>query len=178
MPTLGIIADTHIPQRLPRLPDGIAAVFRGVDLILHAGDINRRWVLDELNGIAPTLAVVGNADLFRSGLPARRVIEIGGRRIGLTHGFGSWPRYLWRKIGDAVEYDVAYYTRAAYAEFRSRRVDAVVFGHTHRPCLTVFRDVLMFNPGPVAPRYYASRGPQVGLLHVEAPGLRAEIVEL
>jgi len=178
MPTLGVIADTHIPQRLPRLPDGVRRAFRGVDLIAHAGDVNRRWVLDELSGIAPTVAVAGNADLFGSGLPARRVIELGGRRIGLTHGFGNWPRYLWRKLADAIEYDANFYTRSALAEFRGARVQAVIFGHTHRPCREVLNGVLMFNPGPVAPTYYATCGPQVGLLHVDAGGLRAEVVEV
>jgi putative phosphoesterase len=176
MPTLGIIADTHIPQRLPRLPAGVDRVFRGVDLILHAGDLNRLDVLDELNRIAPTLAVAGNADLFGTGLPARRVIAIGGRRVGLTHGHGSWPRYLWRKVIDAYEFDGDFYARAARAEFE--RVDAVVFGHTHRSCHFMLDGVLIFNPGPVAPRYYNTRRPQVGLLHIEATGLRAEVIEL
>jgi len=178
MPTIGIIADTHIPQRLRRLPAGVETAFRGVDVILHAGDVNKVWVLDELARIAPTLAVVGNADLFGSGLPQRRVIEIGGRRIGLTHGHGNWPRYLWRKIVDAIEYDGDFYMRAARAEFAGEPVDAVIFGHTHRPCRATLDGVLMFNPGPVAPRYYTTRGPQVGLLRVDADGLRAEVIEL
>ena len=178
MPTVGIIADTHIPQRLKSLPDGIGRVFRGVDLILHAGDLNQTRVLEELECIAPTLAVVGNADLFGAGLPARRVVEIAGMRIGLTHGHGNWPRYLWRKLVDAFGYDGDFYTRAARAEFERERVDAIVFGHTHRPCHTLIDGVLMFNPGPVAPRYYVTRGPQVGLLHVGANGLRAEVIEL
>jgi len=178
MPTIGVIADTHIPQRLARLPDGVHDAFRGVDLIAHAGDLNCLWVMEKLNRIAPTLAVAGNADLFWSGLPARRVIEIGGRRIGLTHGHGSWPRYLWRKLVDAFEYDVNFYTRAAHAEFRHDGVDAVIFGHTHRPCQAMIDGVLMFNPGPVAPRYYETHGPRVGLLHIESDGLRAEVIEL
>ena len=97
MPTIGLIADTHLPQRLRRLPAGLDRAFRGVDLILHAGDLNSVSVLDELQRIAPALAVVGNADLFGTGLPQRRTVEIGGRRIGLTHGHGNWARYVWRK---------------------------------------------------------------------------------
>jgi len=178
MPIIGVIADTHVPQRLRRLPPGIDAAFKGVDLIAHAGDLNAPWVLEELNRIAPTVAVVGNADLFWSGLPARRVIEIGGKRIGLTHGHGNWPRYLWRKLVDAFEYDPDFYARAAHAEFRHDPVDAVIFGHTHRPCHTRIDGVLMFNPGPIAPQYYMTRGPRVGRLHVGPNGLRAEVIEL
>ena len=39
MALLGIVADTHVPQRLARLPDRLADALPGVDLILHAGDI-------------------------------------------------------------------------------------------------------------------------------------------
>lgn len=178
MPTIGVIADTHIPQRLPRLPAGIEAAFKGVDLIAHTGDLNRTSVLAELERIAPTLAVAGNADLFGSGLPTRRLIEMGGKRIGLTHGHGSWRRYLWHKIADAFTCDADAYARAARAEFEREAVDAVLFGHTHRPCQTVIDGVLLFNPGPVAPRYHVTRGPQVGLLHIDDSGLRAEVIEL
>lgn len=178
MPTIGIIADTHVPQRLPRLPESIDRAFRGVDLILHAGDLNSLSVLGDLNRIAPTLAVAGNADLFGTGLPRRHVIEIGGKRIGLTHGHGNWPRYLWRKVVDLYGYDTNFYARAALAEFASDRVDAVVFGHTHRPYHEQFGRVLVFNPGPVAPDYYTTRGPQVGLLHVDPDRLSAEVIEL
>jgi putative phosphoesterase len=178
MPRVGVIADTHVPQRLARLPDGIADAFRGVDLILHAGDLNKRRVLDDLNRIALTLAVAGNADLFGTGLPARRVIEIGGKRIGLTHGHGNWPRYLWRKMIDLLGYNNEFYARAARAEFERDRVDAVIFGHTHRPYLSTLGGVLVFNPGPVAPDYYTTRGPQVGLLRIEPDRLGAEVIEL
>lgn len=178
MPTIGVIADTHIPQRLKRLPPSLPAALRGVDLILHAGDLNKPRVLDELSAIAPALAVRGNADLFGSGLPARRIVEIGGRRIGLTHGHGGWLHYLWRKWLDVFEYNVDIYTRAAYAAFKNDRVDAVVFGHTHRPCQGRIDGVLMFNPGPVAPTYYVTRGPQIGLLHVESTGLSVEVIKL
>jgi hypothetical protein len=178
MPTLGILSDTHIPQRLPALPAGVASVFRGVDLIAHAGDINQLWVLDELRRIAPTVAVAGNADLFGTGLPARRVIDIGGRRIGLTHGHGSWPRYLGRKFVEVFRFDDEFYRRGVRAEFAGERVEAIVFGHTHRPCHLVIDDVLLFNPGPVAPNYYVTTRPQIGLLHVGSSGLRAEVIEL
>jgi putative phosphoesterase len=178
MTTIGIIADTHVPQRLPQLPGGIERVFRGVELILHAGDVNKRYVLDQLNGIAPTLAVAGNADLFRSGLPARRVIEIAGRRIGLIHGHGSWLHYLLHKLTDLPKYNKRRYRHMAYDAFMDNRVDVIVFGHTHRPDITTHRGVLLFNPGSVAPEYYETAGPQIGLLHIASNGIRAELVKL
>lgn len=180
MPTLGIITDTHIPQRLARLPQGVQSAFQGVDTILHAGDLNRISVLEELDRIAPTLAVRGNADLFNRALPVRRVVEFGGRRIGLIHGHRNWPRYLWQKLLDRLrfKYQPNVYTCAARAAFDGDAVDAIVFGHTHRPHCATVGGVLMFNPGPIAPNYYTTLGPQVGLLHIEQGTMQVEIVEV
>jgi len=178
MTTLGIIADTHVPQRMPQLPEGIARAFRSVELILHAGDVNKNYVLEQLNRIAPTLAVAGNADLFRSGLPAKRVIEIAGKRIGLVHGHGSWWLYLLHKITDLPTYNKSRYRYMAYAAFVDDHVDAIVFGHTHRPDVKTHRGVLLFNPGSVAPKYYETTGPQIGLLHIDADQIRTEIIKL
>jgi putative phosphoesterase len=176
MATIGIIADTHVPQRLPRLPAGIASAFRGVDLIMHAGDINARQVLNELEAIAPVIAVAGNADLFRHGLPLTRVFESEGKRIGLVHGHGGWSRYLVSKVRDQLGYSEEYYLNIVQRSFGP--VDAIVFGHTHRVYRAVRSGVLLFNPGPVAPTYYHTTGPQVGLLHVSSQSIDTEVVRL
>ena len=173
MPTLGIIADTHIPHRIKALPPGVFEVFRGVDYILHAGDINSRRVLDELAEIAPVQAVAGNADLFRHSLPLTRVIEVGGWRIGLVHGHGGWSRYLRSKVRDQFGFDEERYLKIVHQSFGP--VDAIVFGHTHRFYRAERSGVLLFNPGPIAPDFYNTPGPQVGLLHVSGQTLQIEI---
>ena len=173
---VGVIADTHVPQRLKRLPPGIAQVFDGVALILHAGDINSLRVLDELGRIAPVVAVAGNADLWLD-LPRSRIVQIEGCRIGLTHGHGSWRRYFLNKLRENLgNYDLARYLRYASEAFRD--VDVVISGHTHRPHLAYVGNVLLFNPGAVAPDYYITAGPTVGVLHIEAGVARAELVPL
>ncbi len=174
MATIGVIADTHIPQRLPRLPNSVASVFRGVDLIMHAGDISSRRVLDDLEAIAPVMAVAGNADLFWHGLPLTHVAEMEGKRIGLVHGHGGWPRYLLGKVRNRIGYNEEHYLKIVEESFG--QVDAIVFGHTHRVYRAVRSGVLLFNPGPVAPTYYHTAGPQVGLLHVTANSIETEIV--
>ena len=174
MPTFGVITDTHIPQRIKVLPPRVCEVFRGVERILHAGDINSRRVLDQLAEIAPVEAVAGNADLFKHGLPLTRVIEVEGRRIGLVHGHGGWSRYLRSKVRDRFGYDEEIYLKIVHGSFGL--VDAIVFGHTHRFYRAERSGILMFNPGPIAPDFYNTSGPQVGLLHVSAQSIQAEIV--
>lgn len=176
MATIGVIADTHVPQRLARLPDRVADALRGVNLILHAGDISSRQVLIELASIAPVQAVAGNADLFGHGLPLTRVIEIEGRRIGLVHGHGGWAKYLAGKVRDRLGYREEYYLKIVAQSFG--RVDAIVFGHTHRAFTEVRSGVLLFNPGPVAPDYYNTPGPRLGLLHISPHGIEPEIIPL
>jgi putative phosphoesterase len=181
MATLGIVADTHVPQRLAQLPDRLADALRGVDLILHAGDITSRQVLIELEKIAPVQAVAGNADLVGHGLPLTRVIEIEGRRIGLVHGHGGWAKYLAGKVRDRLGYREEYYLKIVAESFGrvdAARIDAIVFGHTHRVFTEIRSGVLLFNPGPVAPDYYNTPGPQIGLLHVTPSDLEPAIISL
>ena len=176
MATLGIITDTHVPQRLKTLPPRVVDVFRGVDRILHAGDISSREVLHQLAQIAPVEAVAGNADLFKHGLPLTRVIEVEGRHIGLVHGHGGWARYLRSKVRDRFGYNEEHYLKIVHSSFGP--VDAIVFGHTHRFYQAERSGILLFNPGPVAPDFYNTPGPQVGLLHITAHALQFEIASV
>ena len=171
---VGVIADTHVPQRLRRLPAGIDRAFDGVSLILHAGDINCLSVLVELGRIAPVLAVTGNADPPWWKLPRSCVVEVDGCRIGLTHGHGGWRRYLVDKVREKLgNWMQSRYLRYAREAFQG--VDVIITGHTHRPHLAYVEGTLLFNPGAIAPDYYIFPGPTVGLLHIEAGIARAEV---
>ncbi len=173
MPTLGVITDTHVPQRIKSLPPRVREVFRGVDLILHAGDINSRLVLDQLAEIAPVEAVAGNADLWKHGLPLTRVLEVEGRRIGLVHGHGGWSRYLRSKVRDRFGYDEEHYLKIVQQSIG--QVDVIVFGHTHRFYHAERAGIVLFNPGSIAPDFYNTPGPQVGLLHITQRDVQVEV---
>lgn len=83
---LGILSDTHIDEFSPvGVPDWILTAFGGVDLILHAGDIVCQSVLEELEQVAPVLAVRGNSDLDLRNLPISRVVSVDGGLVGLAH---------------------------------------------------------------------------------------------
>jgi putative phosphoesterase len=155
---LGVIADTHGLLR----PE-VFEVFRSVDHILHAGDLGPLDLLVELEAIAPVTAVFGNTDKFevRARLPQVAQVELEGFRIVVTHGdqFGSpTPEKL----------------HAAYPD-----AEILIFGHTHRPLLTLVDVVVTaMNPGGAGPRRF-DLPPSVGILELE-PGIppRGRLVPL
>jgi uncharacterized protein len=123
---VGIISDTHGLLR----PE-IFEVFRGVEHILHAGDIGPVEILDELSTIAPVTAVYGNTDGWevRHRVPEVASIQLAGIEVTVVHGmqFGS-PNPL--VVAEA--YPAAH---------------MVVFGHSHQPVIRRIGGVLAVNPG-------------------------------
>jgi uncharacterized protein len=144
---LGVISDTHGLLR-PEVFDAFAEV----DHILHAGDIGSLDLLAELEALAPVTAVYGNTDDFdvRQRVPRIARLELDGFDIVLTHGdqFGSpTPERL----------------NAAFPE-----AQILVYGHTHRPLLTIVDVVVtVMNPGGAGPRRF-KLPPSVGILELEA----------
>ena len=177
---IGVVADTHIPDRLLTLPSQLFAALSGVDLILHAGDISNPKALSELERVAPVIAVLGNRDIwYRANwkLPLDRVIEVGAVRIGLTHGHGGLISYLKEKL---LYYTVGYHLENFIAAARSRfaNVRVIAFGHSHHPFNEMQDGVLMFNPGAVGPSYRAKFGASIGILTTDGCEVRGEILPL
>jgi hypothetical protein len=171
---VGVIADTHVPDRIKSLPARIFDLFAGVDLILHAGDLCRPGILDELRAIAPVGAVQGNGDIFyrtNHRLPKNLIVEIGPVKIGLTHGHGGLSDYVKEKIKFVATgaYRHSHYEQQAYYRFKRAGVEAqaIVFGHTHYPVCNQMDGVLIFNPGPIGPDYKRREGPSIGWLTVD-----------
>ncbi|MEJ2487578.1 MAG: metallophosphoesterase family protein [Anaerolineales bacterium] len=178
--TLGVIADTHIPDRARDLPLTAIDLFskRGVSAILHAGDLSSMQVVHQLEEVAPTYAIRGNTDvLFAGQLPYFRRLEFEGVTIGMAHGHGNWFRY----IPDKIDYFLngpkkfSYYENIALSQMPGRQV--VVCGHTHVPANYKVGDQLLFNPGsPTIPtRFVPGLQPSVGLLHIDSGNIRGEI---
>ena len=145
---IGVIADTHGLFDL-----AIRRHFKGVDHILHAGDIGNRSVIEQLERIAPVTAVSGNVDDDgQSVFPFETVIELAGRRIAIRH----------------VQYEGGKLTKEGRAFLEREQSDICVFGHTHQPKIEWFGKTLLFNPGSAGPkRFSLLRG--VGLLTI-GPG--------
>lgn len=169
MITLGVLADTHVPDRARSLAPEVCSRFEeaGVDAILHAGDVSTPVVLDQLERIAPVFAVRGNRDIFRlSYLPMERIESWDGVRVGLTHGHGRWFNYMLDRVH--FELHGYYHERLIPRLLKSfPDIDVIVFGHGHLP-LNERRDgCLLFNPG--SPHFpVKGSNPSIGLLKIRS----------
>jgi putative phosphoesterase len=154
---IGVLSDTHVPTRASSLPSEVIQAFQHVDLILHAGDFVSVEIYERLMRLAPVEAVAGNMDhpeISRM-LPSQREIEVSGKMIGLTHGWGG-PWDLPQRV---------------CGRFRPE-IDCIVFGHSHTPYYSKEGRTLLFNPG--SPVSDSNRS--YGLLTVDEGRISGEII--
>jgi putative phosphoesterase len=159
---VAVVSDTHLPRGGRRLPESCVERLRRADMILHAGDLVARSVLDELRALGPPVhAVHGNVDepALRALLPARLVVEAGEARIGMTHVPGPAAG------------------REARLAARFPGCDAVVYGHTHLPQVERAGRVWILNPGSPTERRRAPSHTMIEL-RVEGRELAPELVQL
>jgi len=148
---VGVIADTHCPEFLDRLPASLTGLFEGASLILHAGDINERSTLEDLERIAPVEAVRGDHDRLLQELPASRQLVIAGKRVVITHGNRS--RWIEEPFTLLWTLSLGYFSPDTGLPRALRRrfpeADVIVYGHTHSPRVETVAGALVFNPGGV-----------------------------
>jgi putative phosphoesterase len=179
--SVGVLADTHIPDRAFELHPDIASTFTGqaVSLILHAGDICAPGVLSELKKVAPVVAVRGNRDwVFHNKLPLVQSLELAGVKVALMHGHGGFLNYL---------KDKWYYYAEGYRLKRYKRLlletlpdaNVIVFGHTHYAENLQDNGKLLFNPGSACMGWKPGGEPSVGVLRFYNGGqVVGEIIKL
>lgn len=121
---LGAVSDSHGLLR-PR----VAEFLQGVQAIVHAGDVGKIHVLEQLERIAPVYAVRGNVDLVPpcSDLPESLVLTACGQRILVTH---------------------------ILEEADPEGFDLVVCGHSHIPKISTVGSACCLNPGSIGPRRF------------------------
>jgi len=165
---IGVVSDSHI--RVPgtrvglstltaeELPLQVLTAFKGVDLILHAGDIYTVPVLDELETVAPVLACEGDDDPFEIVNDPRvkheQLLKIDGKTIWLSH-YGPLDDPIIKEIPDII-----------------------IYGHTHRSALEYRNGSLFLNPGSCNfPKYEHTLG-TVALLSIKNGKAEAHIIQL
>lgn len=153
---LGIVSDTHGLLR----PEAVAAL-RGVDRILHLGDVGRPSVLQALEQIAPVTAIRGNIDIDGpcSKLPETDVV--------LIENPPSPGLYLY------MLHDL----KTLHLDPMAAKFSAVLHGHTHVPNFYSKKGVLYFNPGSCGPRRF-ELPVTIGVLEIAAGKLHPKIVPL
>lgn len=147
---IGVLSDTHLRAPSPLLGTILKDFLGDADMILHAGDIVARSVLEQLEGHG-VLAVSGNMDDYEvaEAIPQMRIVEAAGKRIGLIHGWGS---------REGLE-------RRIIRRFEAPLPDVIVYGHSHVPFWGEVEGVRMFNPGAASTGGYGREG-SVGMIEI------------
>ena len=148
---IGVISDTHGLLR----PEALTAL-RGVDHILHAGDVGDPAILDALRAIAPVTAIRGNIDVSGAcaRLPATELVELGGHSIYMLHNLSQ------------LDLDP-----------KAAGISVVVSGHSHQSRIDRHKGVLYFNPGSAGPRRF-SLPVSLGLLEITASQIAPRLTDL
>jgi putative phosphoesterase len=154
---IGVISDTH-----GLFDRAIARHFAGVEHILHAGDVGKREVIEQLELIAPVTVVSGNVDGFEaSGFPVEQVIALRGHRIALYHRL----------------YEKGKLTKDGASFLARTTPDICVYGHSHQPKAEWREGMLLFNPGSAGPkRFHLPRA--IGLLLLDREAIGAQHITL
>jgi uncharacterized protein len=162
--TIGLISDTHVPSRAKAIPKSVFSIFENADYIIHAGDLVELSVIDELEQLAPVLAVQGNMDgpQVSVALPKVNSFKLFDWKIGVTHDAGS-------------VYDLTKVRELA----KSNLFNVVVYGHTHTSNITWEGKTLYINPGsPTNPEPPFLCKPTVALLKITKDSILPEIVQV
>ena len=162
--TIGLISDTHVPSRASRIPKTVFKIFENVDYIIHAGDLVKLKVLDDLEQIAPVLAVHGNMDGpdVTGALPKLNSLKLYGWKIGVMHD----PHTM---FGRGKMRELA----------KENGFNAFVYGHTHNATIKWEGKILYVNPGsPTNPLSSFTNKPSVALLKVTKDTITPEVVQV
>jgi putative phosphoesterase len=162
--TVGLIADTHVPARAKCIPKMVFKIFENVNFIVHAGDLVQMDVIDDLEQLAPVLAVHGNMDgpEVTSALPELNALKLYDWKIGVMHDPNTlFGRGKMREIAKQNDFDV------------------LVYGHTHNANVKWDGQILYINPGsPTNPMASFINKPSVALLKVTKEAITPEIVHV
>lgn len=154
---LGVVSDTHSHP----LPSQLLQDFAKVDVIIHAGDWCGLADYDALSKIKTVKTVHGNMDesALARRFPRSQILTFGSSRIGLFHGEGPPDRLL----------------ETVKEQFQGEKLDAIIFGHSHRPFNKKIDGVLYFNPGSPTEDVFTPMA-TYGIMDITPKGVSGKIV--
>ena len=158
-----VLSDTHVPISAKSLPRKVYEYLKTCDLIIHAGDIVEPSFMKELETFAPVRAVKGNMDnpSLQESLPEYLIVEANGKKIGIAHGKGPSTKVV-----------------QSVAEIFDRKVDIIIFGHSHSPVNEKRGNILFFNPGSPTDTVFAPYR-SFGVLDISDTGaVSSEIIRI
>lgn len=161
---IGVIADTHIPDRAKNIPFQILEDFKNADMVIHGGDLVDLSVLDKLRTVCLDIkAVWGNMDPYdvRTRLPEKEIVKIGNYRIGIMHGYGP-PNNLIDLMTDV---------------FKNDNLNLIIFGHSHSPLNEKRGNILYFNPGSPTDKIFSPYN-SYGIIEINDKGMEAKIIKI
>ena len=156
---IGVLSDTHLHRVSRDLREILDHHLSQVDVLFHVGDYTSPVVMEFLSS-KNFHGVYGNMDPLgiRAVLPEKKIVELGGFRFGLIHGWGSSAGLEEKVLGQFTD------------------VDVIVYGHSHKPMNDVVQGVLLFNPGTASG--YSSYGVHsIGILEC-GDTVEGEIIDL
>lgn len=146
-----VVSDTH--GRSSELKKVLYKV-KPIDTLIHCGDVEGDENYIREIAECPCYFVRGNNDFF-SDLPREEVFSLGDYKVMVTHG------HL---------YGVSMDTTMLREEARSRGVQIVMFGHTHRPFLEQREDITVLNPGSLSYPRQSGRKPSFLIMEIDSEG--------
>ena len=169
---IGVVSDTH-----GFFDPGLEEILAGVELILHAGDVDNQRVLDELAKIAPVRAVRGNVDPPQLDLPLRAALELEGVQAEILHQLPATQTALEKWAQHLRVEGIRPRGRDPFLRSFDPNTRLVIFGHSHSPCSFALVGKLFFNPGSAGKQRF-SLPRTCGLLEVSPHGVEATILSL
>jgi putative phosphoesterase len=161
--TVGLISDTHVPKRAHCLPKKVFEIFERVDYIIHAGDLVELAVVDELEQLAPVLAVHGNMDGMNvtGALPRLNTLRVFDWKIGVMH-----------------DPDIAFGFNRMRELVKENGFNVFVYGHTHVADIKWEGKTLYINPGSATVPASVMGKVSVGMLKITKDSIAPEIITL
>ena len=146
---IGVISDTH-----GLLREEVIKELESCQLILHAGDINKREVIERLEAVAPLKIVRGNNDK------------------------GEWAEKLPESLTFTVE-DKQFFMVHNKKDFIKDRVgiDVLIYGHSHKYYYAYEEGVHVLNPGSCGKRRF-DQSITMAIIMIEEGGIEVVPIEI